>query len=177
MTRIGARVLGIDAGVSELTGLGRLIVTPDFEVVLFGEGDDADLVHDLDRFTDRVKEGATRQFRIDDRSVHRGLVEGLTVARMSEILTGNARTPVPRNVLQSIRGWAQQAGLLLLDADLVVRGQDPELMARFARDAGVRPFVRATLDSTTVKLKGKTSRQRYRTLLRDLGYLIELQGE
>ncbi len=177
LTRIGARVLGIDAGVSELTGLGRLIVTPDFEVVLFGDGDDADLVHDLDRFTDRVKEGATRQFRIDDHSVHRGLVEGLTVSRMSEILTGNARTPVPRNVLQSIRGWAQQAGLLLLDADLVVRGQDPELMARFARDAGVRPFVRATLDSTRVKLKAKTSRQRYRTLLRDLGYLIELQGE
>ena len=177
LTRIGARVLGIDAGVSELTGLGRLIVTPDFEVVLFGDGDDADLVHDLDRFADRVREGATRQFRIDDRSVHRGLVEGLTVARMSEILTGNARTPVPKNVLQSIRGWAQQAGLLLLDASLVVRGQDPELLARFARDAGVRPFVRATLDSTTVQLKSKTSRQRYRTLLRDLGYLIELEGE
>ena len=177
LTRIGARVLGIDAGVSELSGLGRLIVTPDFEVVLFGEGDDADLVHDLDRFTDRVKEGATRQFRIDDRSVHRGLVEGLTVARMSEILTGNARTPVPKNVLQSIRGWAQQAGLLVLDAELVVRGQDPDLVARFARDAGVRPFVRATLDSTSVQLKSKTSRQRYRTLLRDLGYLIELQGE
>lgn len=177
LTRIGARVLGIDAGVSELSGLGRLIVTPDFEVVLFGEGDDADLVHDLDRFTDRVCEGVTRHFRIDDRSVHRGLVEGLTVARMSEIMTGNARTPVPRNVLQSIRGWAQQAGLLLLDADLVVRGQDPELVARFARDAGVRPFVRVTLDSTTVQLKSKTSRQRYRTLLRDLGYLIELEGE
>lgn len=177
LTRIGARVLGVDAGLSEPTGLGRLIVTPDFEVVLLGEGDDADLVHDLDRFTERVKDGVTRQFRIDDRSVHRGLVEGLTVSRMTEILTGNARTPVPKNVLQSIRGWAQQAGLLLLDTNLVVRGQDPSLMARFARDAGVRPFVRATLDSTTIQLKSKTSRQRYRTLLRDLGYLIELDGE
>ncbi|MEC7233312.1 MAG: helicase-associated domain-containing protein, partial [Planctomycetota bacterium] len=126
---------------------------------------------------ERVKDGVTRQFRIDDRSVHRGLVEGLTVSRMTEILTGNARTPVPKNVLQSIRGWAQQAGLLLLDTNLVVRGQDPSLMARFARDAGVRPFVRATLDSTTIQLKSKTSRQRYRTLLRDLGYLIELDGE
>lgn len=177
LTRIGARVLGIDAGVSELTALGRLIVTPDFEVVLFGDGDDADLVHDLDRFTDRVKEGAARQFRIDDRSVHRGLVEGLTVSRMSEILTGNARTPVPKNVLQSIRGWAQQAGLLVLDTELVVRGQDPDLMARFARDAGVRPFIKSTIEPTAVQLKGKTSRQRYRTLLRDLGYLIELEGE
>ena len=158
LTRIGARVLGIDAGVSELSGLGRLIVTPDFEVVLFGEGDDADLVHDLDRFTDRVKEGATRQFRIDDRSVHRGLVEGLTVARMSEILTNNARTPVPKNVLQSIRGWAQQAGLLVLDADLVVRGQDPELVrgSRVTRGQAVRTG-HAGLDDGSAEVEDEPS--------------------
>lgn len=177
LTRIGARVLGMDAGASESgVMVGRLVVTPDFEVVLFGEGDDADLTHDLDRFADRAEAGGTRKFRITDRSVHRGLVEGMTVKRMVEILTGNSRTPVPKNVLQSIRGWAQAAGLLVLDASLVVRGQDPLLMARFARDAGVRPFIRSTLDSTSVQLKGKTSRARYRTLLRDLGYLIELEG-
>ena len=181
LTRIGARVLGLADGGSADQDLppvlGRLIVTPDFDVMLFGDGDDADLVHDLDRFADRRSaEGTMRQFRLSDRSVHRGLVEGVTLQRMTEVLTANARTPVPQNVLKSIRGWALGAGLLLLGEDHVVRGEDPMLIARFVRDAGVRPFIKARLDEHSVQLKSRTSRARYRTLLRDLDYLVELDG-
>ncbi|MEM9799861.1 MAG: helicase-associated domain-containing protein [Planctomycetota bacterium] len=175
LTRLGARVLGVDDSEPEATSLGRLVVTPDFEVVLFTSGDDADLTHDLDRFADRVKDGTLRQFRLSDRSVHRGLVEGMTLARMREVLTLNARTPVPKNVLQSLRGWAFQAGLLVLGDDHVVRAQDGTAMTKFARDAGVRPFIKSTLDETSVQLKTRTSRARYRTLFRDLGYLVELE--
>ncbi len=176
LTRIGARVLGMDEPEHETDHLGRLVVTPDFEIVLFSDGDDADLTHDLDRFTDRVKAGTLRQFRLNDKSVHRGLVEGMTLMRMRDVLTLNARTPVPRNVLQSIRGWAFQAGLMLLGEEHILRAQDPELLLRFSRDAGVRPFIASTLDETSVQLKSKTSRARYRTLFRDLGYLVELES-
>lgn len=181
LTRIGARVLGLTEGAAPgqdlPPALGRLIVTPDFDVMLFGDGDDADLVHDLDRFADRRSaEGTMRQFRLGDRSVHRGLVEGVTLQRMTEVLTANARTPVPQNVLKSIRGWALGAGLLLLGEDHVIRGEDPMLIARFVRDAGVRPFIKSRLDETSVQLKTRTSRARYRTLLRDLDYLVELDG-
>lgn len=175
LTRTGARVLGIDAPEEETFGIGRLVVTPDFEVVLFAEGDDAVLTHDLDRFTDRTKDGALRQFRISEKSVHRGLVEGMTLNKMREVLTMNARTPVPRNVLQSIRDWATKSGLLLLGPDHVIRAQDSGILARFARDAGVRPFIKGTLDGGALQLKTKTSLARYRTLFRDLGYLIELE--
>jgi hypothetical protein len=175
LTRTGARVLGIDAPEEETFGIGRLVVTPDFEVVLFAEGDDAVLTHDLDRFTDRTKDGALRQFRISEKSVHRGLVEGMTLNKMREVLTMNARTPVPRNVLQSIRDWATKSGLLLLGPDHVIRAQDSGILVRFARDAGVRPFIKGTLDGNALQLKTKTSLARYRTLFRDLGYLIELE--
>ncbi len=175
LTRSGARVLGIDTPEDDSFGIGRLVVTPDFEVVLFSDGDDAVLTHDLDRFTERTKDGALRQFRINEKSVHRGLVEGLTLSKMREILTMNARTPVPRNVLQSIRDWATKSGLLLLGSDHVLRAQDDEILGRFARDAGVRPFIKAKLDGHALQLKTKTSLARYRTLFRDLGYLIELE--
>ncbi|MEL6429112.1 MAG: helicase-associated domain-containing protein [Planctomycetota bacterium] len=178
LTQIGARVLGMstaEPGVSD--GIGRLIVTPDFEVILFGDGDDADLVYDLDRFADRrSSDGALRQFRLDEKSVHRGLLEGVTLQRMVDVLTANARTPVPQNVLHTLRGWAAGAGLLMLGADHVVRSTDPGLIARFVRDAGVRPFVKAKIDEHSVQLKTRTSRARYRTLLRDLDYLVELDG-
>ena len=175
LTRTGARVLGIDTPEEETFGIGRLVVTPDFEVVLFSDGDDAVLTHDLDRFVDRTKDGALRQFRISEKSVHRGLVEGMTLNKMREVLTMNARTPVPRNVLQSIRDWATKSGLLLLGADHVIRAQDAGILSRFARDAGVRPFIKGKLDGHALQLKTKTSLARYRTLFRDLGYLIELE--
>ena len=175
LTRTGARVLGIDTPEEETFGLGKLVVTPDFEVVLFSAGDDAVLTHDLDRFADRTKDGTLRQFRISEKSVHRGLVEGMTLAKMRDVLTLNARTPVPRNVLQSIRDWALKAGLLLLGHDHVIHAQDPDTLARFARDAGVRPFVKGKVGDSGLQLKTRTSLARYRTLFRDLGYLIELE--
>ena len=150
-------------------------MTPDFEVVLFSAGDDAVLTHDLDRFADRTKDGTLRQFRISEKSVHRGLVEGMTLAKMRDVLTLNARTPVPRNVLQSIRDWASKAGLLLLGHDHVIHAQNPDTLARFARDAGVRPFVKGKVGDSGLQLKTRTSLARYRTLFRDLGYLIELE--
>ncbi|MFT5733928.1 MAG: hypothetical protein ACI8WY_002609 [Planctomycetota bacterium] len=176
LTRIGARVLGMDDTEPDAEGLGRLIVTPDMEVMLFPApgGDDSSLTHDLDRFADRVKDGAMRQFKLSDRSVHRGLVEGMTLGRMVEVLNLNARTPVPQNVLMSMRGWALNAGLMVLDEQHVVHAEDPALLARFTRDAGVRPFIRTTLTDRSVQLKTKTSRARYRTLFRDLDYLVEV---
>lgn len=175
LSRSGARVLGIDTPEEETFGIGRLVVTPDFEVVLFSDGDDAVLTHDLDRFTERTKDGALRQFRINEKSVHRGLVEGMTLSKMREILTLNARTPVPRNVLQSISDWAAKSGLLLLGADHVLRAQDEGILGRFARDAGVRPFIKGKVNGNALQLKSKASLARYRTLFRDLGYLIELE--
>ncbi len=178
LTRIGAKVLGMEDPGSDEVALGRLIVTPDMEVMLFPDpsADDATLTHDLDRFADRVRDGAMRQFKLSDKSVHRGLVEGMTLGRMVSVLTLNARTPVPQNVLMSMRGWALSAGVMILDKNHVVHAEDPSLLARFARDAGVRPFIRTTLSDRSVQLKTKTSRDRYRTLFRDLDYLVEVDG-
>ncbi len=174
MTRIGSRLLGLVDPSTAPPVFGNLVVTADFEVVLFPTGDDAELIHDLDRFCDREKDGAVRHFRISDRSVHRGLVEGVGLARMCDLLEQNARTPVPRNVLHSIRDWAHQAGLLYLDAELRVTAPLADSLARFSRDPGVRPYVRKTIDERTVLLRAGTSPARYRSLFRDLDYLVEL---
>ena len=115
-----------------------------------------------------------RHFRITDRSVHRGLVEGVGLARMCEVLERNTRTPVPRNVLHSIRDWAHQAGLLYIDEELRVTAPLAESLAKFARDPGVRPYVRKTLDERSLMLRAGSSPARYRSLFRDLDYLIEL---
>ena len=174
LSRQGARLIGIAGPEDSQPTLGALVVTPDFEVVLFPTGDDDELVHDLDRFADRDGSGALKQFRITERSVARGLGEGLALARMVELLEHNARTPVPQNVLYSIRDWSLNAGLLELDGQLIVRAPNAGKLQELLADPGMRPLIKATLDETSLQLESDGSPARVRALVRDLGYLVEL---
>jgi hypothetical protein len=174
VTSVGARLFGMRAPEGAVPGSGSLIVTPDFEVVHFPSEDDAALVHDLDRFCEREKSETVRHFRISDRSVKRALHEGVALARMLEVLEHNSRTPVPQNVLYSIKDWAQQAGLCTLDEELVLTAPDDAFARRIASDPGVRPLMARRIDERTLQMKQARSAARLRSVLRELGWLVEL---
>ncbi len=174
LTRIGAELLGMYADDDpKAVGVGTLVVTPDFEVVLFPTGDDASLVHDLDRFCGREKAGHLFQFKLTDRTVHRALSQGMRLSRMIATLEENSRTPVPQNVIVSIRGWAARAGLLFLSEDLKVSSDNPDTLAAFAADPGVRQYLRGTPTAESVSLKSDNTAGRIMVLIRELGFLIE----
>jgi hypothetical protein len=175
LTRSGARLLGVVGGHPDSgAGLGSLIVTPDFEIVLFPTGDDGELVHDLDRFCERERAGETLQFQLLERTVQRALSEGMQLSRMLGTLRNHSRTPVPQNVLYSIRDWANRAGLLTLDPQGVLRAEDPEVLARFLRDPAARSHVREERDERSVQLKMRFAPRRTMAVLRELGFLVEL---
>jgi hypothetical protein len=176
LTRIGARLVGAVDGAPHLVPvIGSLIVTPDFEVVLFPTGDDAELVHELDRFCVREKAGETLHFRIVDRSVQRALSEGMYLSRILSTLRAQSRTPVPQNVLYSIKDWGQRAGLMLLDEHGVLSCEDSETLRRFQQDPAAKTYIREPIDERRVQLKTRFSPRRTQGLLRDLGYLVELE--
>jgi hypothetical protein len=177
LTRLGARMLGLAEPQDERIGggLGNLVVTPDFEVVLFPTGDDAELVHDLDRFCRREKVGHLMHFRVDEKGVTRALCEGMTLKRILDTLESNSRTPVPQNVLYTIRDWASQAGLLFLTRDRAIRCENGETLKRFRQDPGVRPYLAGPIDEKRVQLKAESTPKRLQSLLRDLDYLVELE--
>lgn len=171
----GARLLGLDPE-RERTKLavGSLIVTPTFEVVLFKSGDDAELMHELDRFCIRERGGETVVFRIEEQGVRRALVEGMGLEQLLLTLESNSRTPVPQNVSFSIRDWARRAGRMVLDEALVLSCEEEDALKRLRQDPGVRGYIAADLDDKRVQLKGRITPKRMRALLRDLGYLVEL---
>jgi hypothetical protein len=180
LTKIGARLLGVIDGAPGSTSRpgslpGSLVVTPDFEVVLFPTGDDGELIHDLDRFCVREKLESVLHFRITEKTVHRALAEGMFLKRMVGTLESHSRTPVPKNVLYSIRDWAAQAGLMRLSPDYVVRAEDPDVARRFQQDPGVKAVLSAVIDERSTKLKAHGTPRRMQTFLRELGYLVELE--
>ena len=176
LTRIGARLLGIlDGAPANGARTGSLVITPDFEVVLFPTGDDGELIHDLDRFCVRERQENVLHFRITEKTVHRALAEGMFLTRMVGTLEDHSRTPVPQNVLYSIRDWAAQAGLLRLSPDYVVRAENPEVARRFQQDPGVKSVLAAVVDERTSRMKAHGTPRRMQSFLRDLGYLVELE--
>ena len=176
LTSVGARVMLKDRvhWLPEGAG-GNLIVTPDFEVVLFRTGDDASLTHELDRFTDRSATGETLHFRISEKSIQRALSEGVFLSRILDTLVHHSRVPVPQNVVFSVRDWGLRAGVMQLDSKLVLKASGPENMARLLRDPAARGLVRATIDELHVQLKARSTPKRMQVLLRDLGFLVELE--
>jgi hypothetical protein len=175
LTRTGARLLGVEGDTPEgAPQVGSLVVTPDFEVVLFPTGDDGELIHDLDRFCTRDKQGGIMSFRISERSVQRALHEGMYLRRILSTLEMHSRTPVPQNVLFSVRDWAARAGCMHLGPDYVISADDAELVGRFRADPGVRSLVREALDERRTRLKSGATLRRTQSLLRELGYLVEI---
>ena len=174
LTRSGAKLLGMACAEegAERT-VGSLVVTPDFDVVLFPTGDDAELVHDLDRFCQREKVGSLFQFRLAEKSVLRALTQGMALAEIVRTLEENSRTPVPENVLITVQDWATRAGLLFLNSDHVVRSDNAEVLSRFAQDPGVKAYVLRRLDDQRVKLKSETTIPELVEVLRGLDYLVE----
>ena len=174
LTQVGAQLLGMLAEEDEsVVAIGSLVVTPDFEVVLFPTGNEASLVHDLDRFCNREKVGHLFQFKLTDKNVHRALSQGMCLKRILNILSTHSRTPVPQNVLYSIRSWAARAGLLFLTEKMQVGSENADALATFAADPGVRPYLHGKQEENCVRLKTDKSPERLMRLIRDLGYLIE----
>lgn len=175
LTRMGAKMLGVEIESVESVGIGNLIVTPDFEVVLFPTGDDAELIHDLDRFCKRAKNAQVSHFQITERGVQRALAEGMMLKRILSTLVQNSRTPIPQNVVYTIRDWSAQAGLLKLASNHHLSSDNPEVMQRVQADAGVRPYISKVLDEQRVRLKSNSTPLRLVSVLRGLGFLVELE--
>jgi hypothetical protein len=175
LTTSGARLVGGELGAVPGAGsAASLVVTPDFEVVLFPTGDDGELIHSLDRFCVREKQGSLLHFRITQDGVERALRGGMGLAELLAVIETNSRTPVPQNVAFSLKDWALRAGLMRLAPNLVLVCEEPDVLRRFCQDPGTRRHLAEILDQRRVRLKGRVTPRRMQALLRELGYVVEL---
>ena len=104
-----------------------------------------------------------------------GIYAGMYLSRILATLRGHSRTPVPQNVLYSVRDWGAHAGLMMLDERGVLRCDDETTLRRFQQDAGAKNYIREVLDEKRVQLKMRYTTRRTQALLRDLGYLVETE--
>ena len=172
LSKVGASLL---AGVSAQAAEGArstLVVNPDFDVLLFPEADAWDLVHTLDRFATRTGSEHLFRFVLTEESVRSALSDGMGVGEILGVLTDRTRTPLPQNVVFSLRDWGERAGAVRIDGSGSLRALRTETLTRLLANGPVREMT--DVDGNRVRVRKGVRIEDFRAVLRDLGFCLEV---
>lgn len=167
MTELGRRLVGgvaLGPAPEERSGRERgrvaetarpLVVNPDFEVILFPEGDVNEVAHRLDRFATRTKSDEVAHYRISRDGVERAVVKGMASEEILEFLEMRARVPVPQNVAYSIREWASRVALLRQREVVLLSASTAEALDRALAIEDVQRLLVERLSPTSAALRSR----------------------
>ncbi|MBI4606635.1 MAG: helicase-associated domain-containing protein [Planctomycetes bacterium] len=180
LSRLGAALFGVQAP-SEAPGAPgdggglRMVVNPDFEVLLYPEAPD-EASWTLSLFADRLDSDRVKRYRLTRESVKRGIVAGLVRDDMLRFLETNARGAVPPNVSFSVREWADSVELVRLQKVHLLRAQTAGGADRLGQILETKGIPYERLNDTTVMVRGAKNERAVKELqehLRDHGLFVE----
>lgn len=146
-----------------------LVVNPDFEVLLYPEGDVNEIAHRLSRFASRTKSDEVAHYRIAKDGVERAVVKGMDSAEILDFLETHARTPIPQNVTYSIQEWAKRVVFAVQRDVVLITTDDALALDRVLATPDVRRLLVERLSPTSAALRSKISDWKVLESLRALG--------
>lgn len=116
------------------------------------------------REDDRVVYQLTRQ------SYERALAQSITLEQMLSFLNRATRAQLPLALVETLRGWDRRSHTVLLESLVVVRVNEPDILAELRRHPQIGPLLGQSIDAKTVIVPQKNvpAVQNY---LRSAGYL------
>ena len=103
--------------------------------------------------------------------------EGVALSHIVQELSDRSRAPLPQNVVFSLEDWGDQAGVLVLDDEMVLTGRRAEVVERFAAHPRLAERVTGRRGDRALRLHPDVVFEDLRDLARDLGFLIERKSE
>jgi len=104
LTPFGAWMLGVGEPVSLPEEGGRLIVQPDFRILVF-EPVPESILAALETFADPSPGDPISVYQISRETIYRGLQQGWDIPRIIRFLEGISGEPLPSNVRRSLEDW------------------------------------------------------------------------
>jgi hypothetical protein len=146
-----------------------LVVNPDFEVILFPDGDVIEVAHRLDRFATRTKSDEVQHYRISRDSVERAVVKGMPAEEILEFLELWSRVGVPQNVAYSIREWAARVAFVRQREVVLVTASTAAAMDAALAIEDVQRLLVEKLSPTAAALRQRIADWKTLEALRALG--------
>ena len=166
--KLGSATLEVDVATVPCTAK-PLVVNPDYEVILFPEGDVNEVAHRLNRFASRTKSDEVAHYRITRDGVERAVVKGMDAAEILDFLDAHSRVPVPQNVAYSVREWAARVGFAQQRDVVLLTTNDADAMERVLGLEDVRRLLAERLSPTAVVLRARITDWKVLETLRALG--------
>jgi len=176
LTALGAKALGVPVPDDQLERAAPLIVNPDFEIILFPDGDTYDLITELNRFAERVDSDPVHRYKLTEGSIEKAVAEGLEPADILATLSEHSRVEVPQNVIYSIAQWAEKVKFVSQTTASLVRGRNKEVIDRILHDKALRPHVLERLSPTALLMSSELAREELAALLAPLGVFLDAPG-
>ena len=170
---LGAKGLGISMEDDEDLKQNPLIVNPDFEVILFQDGDSYDLIMLLDKFARRLKSDNTYHFKITATSVEKAVAGGMTSSEIITILSENSRVGIPQNVIYSIKEWGEKVKFVQVRKVTLLRGRSKEVIDRIMQAGPMKSLVIERIAPTAVVINDRFEPEKLATKLEKLGIFLE----
>lgn len=152
LTALGSALLtGTPAAIEARASGPRLVVQPNYEVIVLDVAGSLDLMTWLDKVA--APRGADRAaiYQLTREALLPALQGGLTLAEIIDRLEREAATPLPQNVRFALEDWARQFervtlhfGIGLLEADTA------EQLDQWLSDARLSPYLQRRLSATVV---------------------------
>jgi len=123
LTALGREQLGHESDPGEC----RILVNPDFEIMLITEGvAGMRLELQLARFADRISAERVRRYRATPESMRSGIRSGLNIDEIRKILEDASAHPLPETVAVSIRDWGRDMDWVQVRPAMVFSGLRPD---------------------------------------------------
>ncbi len=172
LTPLGMELFGIERAPSA----SRVLVNPDFEIILFREGlRGMRLELELSRFGERVSAERIRRFRVTRESIRDGIRSGLSLAEIREILESASEHPLPAPVLVALADWGKDHDWVIAAPAMQLRGLKQgraRMLSEFLARAG---FTHQVCGNGTIVIDGEGRGAAWTALLdrlRDGGWLV-----
>lgn len=146
-----------------------LVVNPDFEVILFPDGDVNEVAHRLDRFATRTKSEEVHHYRISRDAVERAVVKGMAADEILEFLELYSRVGVPQNVAYSIKEWASRVTFVRQRELVLLTALTPAAMDAVLAVDDIQRVLVERLSPTAVALRQRITDWKTLESLRALG--------
>ncbi|MHC4942452.1 MAG: helicase-associated domain-containing protein [Planctomycetota bacterium] len=173
LTTLGAKALGIAISADMEYEQNPLIVNPDFEVILFQDGDSYDLITQLDKFAVRTKSDNTYHFKITSSSVEKAVAEDMTSSEILTLLSENSRVGIPQNVIYSIKEWAEKVKFVQVRQATLLRGRNKEVIDRIIQSGELKEVIVERLSPIVLVVSADIDSEMLGKSLERLGVFLE----
>jgi hypothetical protein len=172
LTKLGQAVLGLTGDSLAKAGEGGLIVTADFEIVVFPDALGLEALHALGRFARREKADVTIHFRLCERSVQEAVVAGASIDELFGLLNRHARYAIPQNVAASCEAWARAVTVLEARRTIVLKAPSKAALDNALKVRELRAIAGERLSDVAIELSEDATAMKIAEALRTEGFFL-----